>query len=211
MRTWFVIPVAALAAGCVVQTEEVVVGSGLVEVTWQVGASGCELSGVTDVVVEVGPASETFACSDGGGSLEVPEGEWRVDAFGIDEDGVERYAATDERVRVFAGETATVPTLVLGALPAALTVTWFFENGRLCGGNGVEEVDITLFDDDYIADSLTTACDDGIETLEAVTAGAYTISVLGRDAQGTARFGGDADVELFKGAGHTVEVMVSGL
>lgn len=208
MRTWFVI----LAGGCVVQQpSEVPVGEGVVEVSWQVGASGCEQAGVQEVVVEVGPASASFACDAGGGSLTVPEGRWPVDAYGLDEKGLERYAGSADGVQVWTDEATTVPTIVLGALPADLTVTWFFENGRLCGGNGVEEVDVTVFDDDYIVDSLTTACDDGIETLDAVTSGAYTVSVLGRDAQGTARFGGEVDVELDKGASTTVEIMLVGL
>ena len=211
MRTWFVVPVVVLAAACVVQQQEIVVGDGVVDVSWRVGASGCDVSGVTDVVVEIGSSSKIFACTDGVGSLSVPEGSWSVQAVGLDEDGAERYFGSADKVRVVADEITTVPTLVLGALPAHVTVTWYFENGRLCGGNGVDEVDITVFDDDYIVDNLTTTCDDGIEALEAVTAGSYTVSVLGRDASGTARFGGEADVDLGKGESASVEVMLGGL
>ncbi|HHO54608.1 MAG TPA: hypothetical protein ENK18_27970 [Deltaproteobacteria bacterium] len=212
MRTWNWIPVAALlSTGCIVQqspgTEDL--GPGTVDFTWQVGASGCELSGVTDVEVFVGTVSAVYPCTDGGGTLSVADGSYDLVAVGYDETGAPRYEGTAANVRVYAGGSVSVPTVRLEALPAQLELNWFFENGRLCGSNDVDDVDVVLFKDDRIELDLVTPCDDGTELIEEVPAGLYTVSILGRDSTGTARFSGESDVELLKGDFSTVDIQLS--
>jgi len=181
---------------------------GSVEVAWQVGASGCELSGVSEVVVEVADRSASAACTDGSLMLDVPAGDHTVALWGLDDGGVARYEGAT-RADVRAGEAVTLPTVVMGALPATIDVTWYFENGRLCGGNGVTDVEIVLFDDDFIVETLATTCDDGIERLPDVLAGNYTVSVLARDAEGAVQFSGSTDARVDKGDLAFVEVMLA--
>lgn len=209
MRTWNWISVAALlSTGCIVQhsTGTEPLGPGTVDFTWQVGASGCELSGVTDVEVVVGSASQVYPCTDGGGTLSVADGSYDLIAIGYDVDGVPRYSGTEPNVRVYAGGSVSVPTVRLEALPAQLELNWYFENGRLCGSNDVDDVDVVLFKDDRIELDFVTPCDDGTELVEEVPAGLYTVSILGRDSTGTARFSGEADIELLKGDFGTVDI-----
>jgi hypothetical protein len=182
--------------------------SGALTVPWQVGAAGCEASGVASVRVDVAGTSSTAACSAGSLTLEVRPGDHRVDVWGLDEAGFARYGGSDE-VSVAQGDVVTMPTVVLGALPATLDVSWYFDNGRLCGGNGVTDVEIIIFEDDFIIDSLQTSCDDGIERMNDLLAGNYTVSVLGRDSGGVVAWTGLTLVEIDKGDLGFVEVELS--
>lgn len=199
---------AALSAACSLGGEDPTVVDGALTVPWQVGAGGCLASGVEEVVVEVGEASASAPCADGQLTLEVPPGDQVVDLWGLDASGIARYSGqTTATLRE--GESITVPTVILGALPATLDVTWYFENGRLCGGNGVVDVEIVIFEDDFVVDTLLTPCDDGIERMRDLLAGDYTVSVLGRDAGGAVTFSGSTPVTLDKGDLGLVEVQLS--
>ncbi len=181
---------------------------GSVEVPWQVGASGCELSGIDEVVVNAAEREARAPCADGSLILDVPAGDHVVTVWGVDASGMARYEATT-RASLTEGEAITLPTVVLGALPATIDVSWYFDNGRLCGGNGVTDVEIIVFDDDFIVDNLVTSCDDGIERFPDLLAGDYTVSVLARDAEGAVTYAGATDVTLDKGDLAFVEVMLA--
>jgi len=209
-RISLVLGAAALFTGCVTTTVEDTAIDGSVEILWQVGASGCDLSGVSTVVVETDEASTTAPCTDGGVILDLPAGDHAISLWGLDAGGVARYeGATSVSLRE--GEAVTIPTVVLGALPATIDVSWYFDNGRLCGGNGVTDVEIVLFDDDFIVSSLVTPCDDGIERMPNVLAGNYTVSVLARDAEGRMAFSGSTDARVDKGDLAFVEVLLGDL
>jgi len=199
--------VAALTACSSMEPEPL---DGTLTVSWQVGTQGCEASGVTDVEVEVDGRLRSAACTQGELSMTVPAGDHPVTVWGLDGEGVARYEGSAS-VSVYEGEAVTLPTVVLGGIPAALDVTWYFENGRLCGGNGVADVEIVVFDDDFIVTSLATMCDDGIERLEGLQSGLYTVSVLGRDDAGTIQFSGSELVEVDKGDLGFVEVMLGSM
>ncbi len=199
-------PAAALAVGCTTVEPEPL--DGTVTVTWQVGTQGCEASGVTDVEVEIAGETRSAACMQGELSMNVPAGDHQVFVWGLDAGGIARYEGS-ANVSIFEGEAVTVPTVVLGGIPASIDITWYFENGRLCGGNGVQDVEIVVFDDEFIVDSLVTECDDGIERIYDLQSGAYTVSVLGRDDAGTVQFSGTSMVEVDKGDLGFVEVMLS--
>jgi hypothetical protein len=201
----------AANAGCVVHSdviEDPAPATGGIDVTWQVGAAGCEAAGVQTIRVETEDTTHEVACTAGGTSVDLSAGLHQLWLTGLDAGGRPRYEAQVPDVRVMAGEVTTVPTVILEALPSEITVTWYFDNGRLCGGNGVEDVDLTLFDDDTIVEALTTPCDDGIEALPAVQAGSYTLAVHGRDADGKITWGATRDLDLDKGDARTVEVML---
>ena len=104
------------------------------------------------------------------------------------------------------GQTTTVETIRLQALPGTLQVNWFFANGRLCGSNGVADIDIALFQNDEIQYDLQTPCDDGVEEMTGITSGTYDLSVLGADENGIAQFGGSVVVDIGKGDYVSVDV-----
>ena len=201
------IAATALSVGCATMPVEDTPIDGSVEILWQVGASGCELSGVDTVVVEVADRAEEAPCTDGGLVIDVPAGDHTVSLWGLDAGGVARYEGATQ-IDVREGEAVTVPTIVLGALPATIDVTWYFDNGRLCGGNGVGDVEIVLFDDDFIVESLATTCDDGIERMPNVLAGNYTVTVLARDSTGRVAFSGSTEARLDKGDLAFVELLL---
>lgn len=181
---------------------------GSIEVPWQIGASGCEAAGVSEVVVQAADREAAAPCTDGSLILDVPAGDHVVAVWGVDDRGQARYEATT-RAALGEGEAITVPTVVLGALPATLDVTWYFDNGRLCGGNGVADVEIVVFEDDFIVDTLATACDDGLERFGELLAGDYTVSVLARDEAGAVTWSGRSDISVAKGDIALVEVVLA--
>lgn len=200
----------AVLTGCVITPDETtltVVADGTLVVAWQVGASGCEAAGVTQVDVTVdGEAMGTFPCDAASASFEVRPGQRQLLLDGIDAQGAVRYGG-ETTVSVGSGETVNAPTVVLGALPAELTVTWFFDNGRLCGANGVEDVEVTVFEDDYVVDSLITPCDDGAATIESLVAGTYDVNLLATG--GDRRFSGTETIDLGKGDAVIAEIQLS--
>jgi hypothetical protein len=194
--------------GCVVHTEpEPELEDGTVVVAWQVGAAGCEAAGVETVEVAVGDeASGSFACADEQATLEVPPGRYDLFLDGVDAQGAIRYGG-DGSVTVGSGQSVNADTVVLGALPADLTVTWYFENGRLCSANGVSEVTITVFQDDYPVDTVVAPCDEGSAALDPLVAGTYDVSLLANDGAGGA-FSGTETVDLGKGDAVMVEIQL---
>lgn len=180
-------------------------GTGQVEVSWQVGPSGCEASGVTEVDVEVGGVGGTYDCGADRATLTVPAGTHILSLSGIDAGGVARYGG-ETPVTVIGGQTSRVPTVVLGALPAAVTASWYFDNGRLCSQNGVEQIDMTVFDEDFIEDTSVAPCDSGELTIDGLRSGVFVISLVGRDASQQITFQGETQVTLEKGDHSIVEI-----
>lgn len=208
MLSWF--NVFAIATGCVVVKEpQTTPGAvtGEVEVSWQVGSAGCAASGVTEIDVQLGGVGGTYDCLAESAVLTAPAGSYPVTLTGIDAGGTPRYGG-ESTVTVIGGQRVAVPTIVLGALPARVTASWYFENGRLCSQNGVDQIDMTIFEDDFIVDNKVGPCDEGELTIEEVQTGAYIISLLGRDLNGSATYLGEAQVTLEKGDDKYVEVML---
>ncbi len=213
MRVVMVAAVLA-ASGCVVQSQGGEGGTGVgapggIDVSWAVGASGCVAAGVETVRISGDGVMTEVPCGDGAVSIDADPGIVDLVFDGLDVDGRPRYQAQADDVRVNSGEVTTLPTVVLAALPANITVIWYFENGRLCGANGIDDLDVTLYDDDNIVETLTTPCDDGIEEVPSVQSGTYTLAVFGRDDQGVIKFGAEQDLVLDKGDSSTVEVMLT--
>jgi hypothetical protein len=178
--------VVGLTTGCVVvkEPETVEPGTGEVEVSWQVASSGCEASGVTEVAVEIGGVGGSYDCA------------------------VARYGGESAAVTVIGGQTTRVPTVVMGALPASITASWSFDNGMLCAQNGVEQIDMIVYDNDFIEDESVAPCDSGELTIADIRAGEFVISLLGRDANQQVVYSGEAQVSLEKGDNEIVHVQL---
>ena len=195
--------------GCVVKGDETPepLPDGTIIVAWEVGASGCEVAEVDTVQVTIDEETSSFPCLDGTATFEVPAGAYDIHLDGLDLQGATRYGG-DTTVTVGADQTVNAPTAVLSALPADLTVTWFFENGRLCSANGIEEVELTVFEDDFVVDSIIAPCDDGTASLEDLVAGTYDVNLLARDSGGVAQFSGTETVDLQKGELAVMEIQL---
>jgi len=200
---------AALMAGCVIDgsrpgtdgsTTELP-GDGIVEVNWIVGSSGCELAGVSDVLLELGTYSNTVPCDNGTTRIQIMAGDYELTVTGLDPEGVARFQATEDLVSVFEGDTTVLQTLRLSALPATLTLFWKFENGSLCGANGVDNIDVALFTNEQLVAPfpLVVECASGEATFEDIASGAYVVSLLGLDEADQATFEARKEIELFRG------------
>jgi len=200
---------ATLMAGCVVnapgsdtddgRTMEPL-GDGVVEVSWLVGASGCEANGITVVEIAIGDTVSEVACDIGTTRLQVEEGDYTLVATGLDADGIARFEAMEALVSVFADETTQLPTLVLSALPADLTLYWSF-GGKLCGRAGVDNVQVAIFDNEELIAPFPQVvdCDPGVATFEGISAGTYSVALRGLDENDQAIFEAVEDIELFRG------------
>lgn len=198
----------SVLAGCVVTsggTSTTEPEPGSLSLTWSVGAGGCEAAGVAEVEVALGNARERLPCEDGGAVISGDPGRYDVVATGLDAGGNPRYEGSTT-VTVDAGAESTAH-VTLAALPASLSVSWWFENGRLCAANGVPEVHVVLFDDeDYVVAEESPACDDGLVALSDLASGTYGLLVEALDADGALAFSGSAAVELGKGDAASAEI-----
>ncbi|MCA9490323.1 MAG: hypothetical protein KC621_10375 [Myxococcales bacterium] len=198
---------AAALVGCIVHTNDPGTpgANGTIELSWTVGAAGCEAAGVADIEVQVGQQTQTFTCESGAATISAAPGRYDIDAIGLDATGAERYSGTTS-VSVISEDTSSAH-IVLSALPAALQVTWFFENGRLCAANGVSDISATLFDDqDFLIDELDVDCDDGQLEFADLMPGAYAAVLVAHDGSGVPLFEGDVTADLDKGDHLVVEV-----
>jgi len=214
MRSWVAVVLCASVTGCVVYKDPGSThggpsgdGDGQVQVNWLVGSAGCDSAEVATVEVTIGTDTEDFACGDGTATLTVPSGSYDVALQGLDADGVARYAGDGGVVDVYGGQTSTVPTVVMSALPATLTTIWYFKNSHLCAANGVSDVEINVFDaEDVLKGTATVACDDGTATLTDLEAGGYAVLALGRDAAGQEIYSGSKQIDLARGDDAQIEI-----
>lgn len=212
---------ATLVTGCVIDgpglgdpdTTGQPPGDGIVEVSWIVGSSGCALAQVTDIQLTIGTYENTYPCDNGSTRVQLPAGDYSLVATGLDADGVARFEATEELVSIFEDETTILPTLRLSALPASLTLFWRFENGSLCGANGVDSIDVALFDNEQLVDPfpIVVDCDPGEADFDDIAAGSYVVSLLGQDESGVAIFDARKEIELYRGETLAEELVLTAL
>lgn len=200
----------ALVSGCVVTSGQGSTGDsgsepGTLSLTWSVGAMGCEAAGVTEIEVALGSVRERLPCADGGAVVSGPSGRYAVVATGFYADGAPRYEGT-ATVDVTAG-AQTTGHVTLAALPAALEVSWYFQNGRLCAANGVTDVHLVLFDDDdFVVAETSLPCEEGLTSLEGLVSGTFGVLAEGLDEAGALAFRGASEVVLGKGETAVVEL-----
>jgi hypothetical protein len=186
---------------------------GSLSVEWSVGPDGCEAAGLVDVSVVLDDTlMGTTSCSAGQLELQrIEAGSHVMELYGLDVDGVERYAAEPAQVTVAPDDHTDAGAHVLTALPARLDVSWYFDNARLCSSNEVVDVEISVWDDGYLAAEGVASCDDGEATLKGLPSGVYLAEVVALDKQGEVRFAGSSQVEVAKGDVHDIEVMLQPL
>ncbi|MCA9563466.1 MAG: hypothetical protein KC561_08250 [Myxococcales bacterium] len=187
---------------------------GTVELSWLVGTSGCAQSEVETVAVLLSGEGATnvrnFDCADGGAVIEGLEpGSYSAILEGLDEDSIARFGGESASISVRSGGISTVPTIRLEALPAEVEVSWYFENGRLCGSNGVEDVLVTFFRDEMAYRTESGPCEGEILIIDEVPANTYIVDVVGRDDRGVALFNGQDELTVGRGESADIEIRLS--
>lgn len=220
MRGWtFGALLVSVANGCVIykQADPTYYGStisspgegreGDLEVSWQLGAGGCEAGGVELIEIDLGGFSNEFTCAEGSALITAPAGDYALSLRGLDADGIARYEGDGGRVTVRGGRTVAAPTVLLSALPVRIDASWYFDNGRLCSQNNVEQIELSLFDDqDSLQLSDTKRCDSGAYEIEEVEAGAYTLLLLGRAESGEVIYSGSSQFDGLRGDQITLDI-----
>lgn len=191
-RTLIAAACAASLAACGEQVEPL--GDGELAVSWEVSPHGCEAAGVEMVEVRLENAhrayDDSFACQQGEAFLDqLSPANYDLTLVGIDNTGRETFISQRELVTINAEKVREAPHVRLTARPASVEVGWRFSNGRVCGANGVSDVEVTIYDQAFYEMAHTGfGCNAGAGTIEGLTAGDYIVEAVGR-----------ADEENFRG------------
>ena len=138
--------------GCGVEVEPF--GQGELALQWEVAPIGCEASGVQKVGVVLKndrrTYGERFSCDQYEAIIDAIEpGGYELIVKGHEEDGAMTFAGEVPEVMIRPDLRATVGLVDLVALKGAVLVNWSFEDQLFCRGHGVQEVELTVFDDAY--------------------------------------------------------------
>ncbi|MBA2661859.1 MAG: hypothetical protein H0U74_06160 [Bradymonadaceae bacterium] len=200
-----------LAAGCGEDVEGL--GSGSLSLSWEVSPRGCESAEVTQVEVELknsnGLYTERYACTDGRAWVDaVSPGNYRLNVRGLDRHGRETFASSGQSVTVRAEMINTAETVRLTAKPASVQVGWVFDNGRVCGANGVDAVELAVYDsEDFEMMRRRFSCNAGEGSLVGLAAGSYLVEAVA-EVRGVTAFRGFSEVHLKRGDLGLVEVIL---
>jgi hypothetical protein len=202
IRVASLLVLSAAFIGCSGESEPIETGE--VKVQWHVGARGCADVGAATIEVrsvgtgrEVGPW--TFDCNDRVGVLaDLAPGTWRFELDATDSEGVGIFGGDTGEVVVRPEGITVVPTVVLEAAPAVLTVEWNF-GGPLCAQVGVEEIEVLAFDPwGSVENRIEVPCNDGIASFE-IRPGDYDVAIHGLNSTGAIVYAQLLDVSLTQG------------
>jgi hypothetical protein len=176
---------------------------GSVESTWELRPSGCQRADVDTVEVWMTPTGRgsseptSFQRSCDSGQLVadgLKPGRYEIRLFGIDGQGRVPFAAGPRKITVFSDQRVTAPHALLTARPASLRASWRFENGRLCGSNGVDEVTVSVYGDE--GDLIRTdsfECSRGEARLHNIQPGVHRVEIIGQTGEPT-RWAGSEEI-----------------
>ena len=187
------------------------VSRGALTATWDVLPSGCDVAGVESVEIALSGASERtsiFDCEAGSATIdEIKTGTYDIALTGLDPDGKRTFIGHESDVLVHADINASVRITLVSA-PGEVSTTWAFDNGRLCGTNGIETIQIRIFDTyDYLIQESDALCSAGRETLGDLKAGHYLVHAQAVSDSETV-FEGSAKVEVTRGETSRVDVIL---
>jgi hypothetical protein len=196
--------------GCVAENEASSPGS--LEVTWELNPQDCELAGVEQVSVQLlndsGQVTETFACADGEGLLlDIPAAKYELTLLGVDSNQDAIFTSETLSITVEPEKLATVDTLHLRPKPPELTVEWGFANGKVCGANGVDEVNIAIYDDaSFKHADQTFPCSEGVGVMSDLEVAGDFILVATAESSEGALFRDQVEVSLERGEEKDLQV-----
>jgi hypothetical protein len=185
-------------------------GDGALSLSWQVSPHGCDDAGVDTVEVRIENAhrdrAESFSCIEGEAVIEnIAPANYELTLVGLDSDENETFISEARTVTISAEEVTETTLVRLTAKRSSIEVAWRFDNGRVCGANGVSTVSVSLFDENsYEIARKQFSCDKGLGVFGDLAAGDFTVEA---DAQGDQMsFLGSADVQVGRGDDATVDV-----
>jgi hypothetical protein len=196
-----VVGLALVAVGC---GEVEPFGMGTLEVEWSAAPLGCEAAEVETVLVTLGNDRNSYSaslpCRAARGMLTgVVPGTYVLVLEGLDENGQTIFGAPEREVFVRPDEPTVVPIQDLSALPSKVKVRWYFENQRVCGGNGVSEVELTVYDAAfYEVSRVRVECDEGTAHAGGLQPGEVWVRLRAEGEAG--RYEGISDAVLKRGS-----------
>jgi hypothetical protein len=126
---------------------------GMMEVSWVIGGSSCVDAAVSEIQVSLYTGGLVYTtvgapCQSGSVTIpNLPEGVYAVQVDGYrGATTFPTYTGVVDGIAVRAGAITVAPKVELAEKPGGLDVTWKFENGELCGANGVDQVALTVWD-----------------------------------------------------------------
>lgn len=185
-------------------------GDGSLSLEWQVSPLGCDQAGVQDVQVNLYNAyrsyEERFYCADSSAIISgIEAGTYELEVTGNDRQGQAIFSIKPRKVTVSAEKLNTTNPLLLSAKPAEVEVVWGFENGLVCGGNGVEELEVAFYDElSFEHHRSRVLCDVGSATVGGLVSGDYFIEVS--SVGGSDEFSGLETLYVARGAQVKVRV-----
>ncbi len=203
-----VIGLFALGTACGGDVEPL--GTGSLELEWEVRPRGCASAEVDTISVQLeGPERviETFPCGDRAGIVDgLMPGTYEVSIFGLDGRNRRTFWNPTFEAKVRGDRTNDLGDVELTARPADVDLFWTFSNGRVCGANDVDSVEIVVFDKlDYEVSRETFACDEGVAELSGYPAGTYVFDVTA-EVDGFDVWHGSSSLTLDRGEGAQIEV-----
>lgn len=210
-RGWVIAPfVMASMVGCGYEVEPF--GEGSVLIDWEVAPLGCADSGVEIVEISLvrdgGSLRDESECEKGGMRIDgLDPGKYEVSLRGFPSGEPATFAAEAVEVTVPPDGQARVEGVELLALPGAARIQWAFDNQKSCAANGVQELELTVFDAGlHETYRVVTACAAGEYEVESLRAGKYLFRLRAVDDAG--HLEGVAEADLKKGTAVEVEVVL---
>ena len=187
-------------------------GEGALELSWEVSPMGCAASEVELVEIELTNARrsyvESYPCARGAAALEaLAPGSYELILRGFDPGGANTFESGTRAVTIRPERVEVLTPLPLNARPAELEVVWRFENGRVCGANGVERVEVAVYDEAFYEMARQDFdCNRGSGIIGELFAGDYIVQASADAAEEV--FSGDAQVTLKRGESGQIETVL---
>jgi hypothetical protein len=198
-------------------------GSGNLLIRWKIGGMSCLKANVANVKIlllqdETLINESTESCvAQEHLFTDIPAGSYRLDLQGLTLDNKFVYEGSDDSVTVSSGKTIIMNNaVVLTERKASLTLKWKFENGQLCAYNGVELMEVSVWDEhsnkiffEYIncnpqiKKGQSSADGYLIENLDSEE---LNIEIFGLDIEGSRLFTGSATVLTEHGVNKVIEI-----
>lgn len=179
---------------------------GAIDVSWTIGGSTCNQSGVTRMVISLYVGGDVIQSAEAGcvgGTTRVegvPAGTYAVEVAAYRADSADpAYVGRVTGVSVPKGGAVAAPLVELEEAPGAIDLSWRFDDGQLCRFLGIESVTVGVFDEfgrramdrDLACDPLpeAVAAEDGADSylagangvlFEPLLPGKYKVTVLAR-------------------------------
>ena len=193
-------------------------GTGSVALEWAVSPRGCEEAGVMHVEAQLTRTSDTsttthrVACSQGTAIIDdLTVGDYQIALQGLDERDRPIFSAPSRElvVRPDTLERLEEP-LRLSAMPSTLQVGWRFEDGRVCGAHGVEQIEVGVFDEsDFEVARARFDCNQGWGQITPIPAGQYTAVIEALGDQDRVVWAGITEASLVRGGVGQAEAMLA--